>query len=225
MNSEQDEPFKKLAEVVKIKVSAMEEREGIKPTFEDYIEEMIEEGVISVDNLEMHMRAHALAWSGARLGKSNWKELYNVMVVEISNADDNLNKDEIILTKGQDESTVKANKNLGLFTSLGLEVDEEIIKAIKNVGIIKLILGGVVFFLLRFLVSYFGSEDDVFKFYFYLGIGLLFFLSWYMSGLKGNSKIYLTLKYGAFILGTVVSIVLVLGLLYGIVEVIIDAFY
>ncbi|MFB9055358.1 hypothetical protein ACFFU9_01270 [Mariniflexile ostreae] len=221
MISKQDEPFLILIDKLKRTVSSMELRDGRKPTFEDYIDEMLNNGGISINNLQEQMRAHALAWSGAGLGKSDWKNLYKMMTVETvsTKLNDFINDNRPL--KKYEKSPIKS-KTLEFFGSLGLEIDEEIIKVIKNVGIIKIILAVAGFFILRFLVSHFGSEDDFITFYLYLGIGLILFLSWYMSELKDTSKILSVLKYGALILTTVVALVFILALMYGVLDLILD---
>lgn len=72
-------PFNNMVQTVKERVANMEKRDGEKPTFEDYIEDLIDNGNVSIENFRGHMRALALAWSGAKLGKTNWRKLYNTM--------------------------------------------------------------------------------------------------------------------------------------------------
>tara|TARA_R110002124_G_scaffold287024_1_gene469945 strand:- start:2060 stop:2443 length:384 start_codon:yes stop_codon:yes gene_type:complete len=119
---------------------------------------------------------------------------------------------------------MKANKIVDFFKTLGLEIDKEIIKAVKNVGIIKIILSVFGFFLLRYLVISFGSEESVFTFYCIIIISVLLFLVWYASELKEVSKIRFLIDYGGQILMTLVSFVIIVALLYGIINLGIDAF-
>lgn len=69
--------FNNLVNTVKDRVNKIEKRDGEKPNFEQYIEDLIDNGDVPMENLRGHMRALALAWSGAKLGKNNWRKLYN----------------------------------------------------------------------------------------------------------------------------------------------------
>lgn len=79
----ENEPFNNLVKAIKDRVAAMEAKTGEKPTFEDYIEDLIDKGQVPIENFRGHMRALALGWSGAQLGKTNWKELYSTMFQDV----------------------------------------------------------------------------------------------------------------------------------------------
>ena len=210
-----NQPFERLVDKVKQEVYSLEKKNGKKPTFDEYIEILIDEGGISPIRLREDMRAIALAWNGAKFGSANWRKIYSDLQKETSNADKNLTKEK---------TQMKNNKFINFIEGLGLEIDNEIIKGIRSIGIIKILLGVGGFLLLRFLVSYFGSEDSVFTFYFYSAIGLVLFLSWYMSELKQGAKLLSILRYGGAILALVISLLIVVGLVYGIIQYLIQAF-
>ena len=73
----ENEPFQAMVDAVKTRVKEMEEENGEAPTFDDYVDEMLENGDVEADVMKGHMRALGLAWDGAQLGKSNWKKSYN----------------------------------------------------------------------------------------------------------------------------------------------------
>ncbi|MDB0600265.1 hypothetical protein PL373_03735 [Tenacibaculum maritimum] len=210
-----NEPFERLVSQVKQKVYSLEKKNGKKPTFEEYVESLIDEGTISTNRLREELRVLALAWKGARFGNTNWKKLFNELQNESLYANKNFTKKD---------TQMKKNKILIFIEGLGLELDEEIIKGIRSIGIVKLLVGISGFLLLRFLVSYFGSDDDVFTFYFYSAIGLILFLSWYISKLKDDSKMFSVFRSGILTLCTVVSVILILAIFYGVIQNIIEAF-
>ena len=207
--SSNNEPFERLVSKVKQEVESLENRNGKKPTFEEYVDTLIDVGDISLTKLKEELRVLALAWSGAGFGVSNWKALFS----ELQDKSNSFNKESI-----KKEVKMNDNKFLNFISGLGLELDEEIVKGIRSIGVFKLLLGVGGFLLLRFLISYFGSEESVFTFYFYSSIGLILFLSWYVSQLKENTKMFSLFKYILLIVATVISIVFILILLYGILE-------
>ncbi len=119
---------------------------------------------------------------------------------------------------------MKANKIASFIKSLGLEIDGQIIKGIKSVGIIKIVLSISMFLTLRYLVKSFGSEEAVFTFYSTTVIAILLFFVWYASELKKVSKIKFLIDYGAQLLMLLISLVIVLAMLYWIINLVIDAF-
>ena len=110
------------------------------------------------------------------------------------------------------------------FKGLGIELDTEIAKGIKKIGIFKIIFGISGFFILRYLVSIFGSENDLFKFYFIFFIAILLFFVWIGGELKEVSKIRFLIGWGAQILMTLISLAIILTLLYGVITYVIEAF-
>ncbi|MCH3883497.1 hypothetical protein [Tenacibaculum aquimarinum] len=116
------------------------------------------------------------------------------------------------------------NKILKFIKSLGLELDEEIIKGIRKVGMLKIILGIVVFFIIQNLVLSFGSEDDLFKFYSISILVLIIFLVLLSQELKAVSKIKFLIDCGGQILALLISLVFTVTLIYGIITWVIDAF-
>lgn len=209
-----NEPFERLVDKVKQEVYSLEKKNGEKPTFEEYVETLIDEGAISTNRLREDIRALALAWRGAKLGDTYWKKLYNQIQNESVNTNKNFTKRDTQMEK---------NKILTFIEGLGLELDNEIVKGIRSIGVLKLLLGVIGFLLLRFLLSYFGSEDDVFTFYFFSAIGLIVFLSWYISELKESSKMLSIFRYGILIIVTVVSLILAFALVYGVIQYLIEA--
>ena len=75
----ENDGLNELAAKIKARVKAIEKRDGVAPTFEEYIEELIEKGGVDPNNLRGHMRGLALGWSAAQLGNSNWRAVYNDM--------------------------------------------------------------------------------------------------------------------------------------------------
>ncbi|WP_298767341.1 hypothetical protein [uncultured Polaribacter sp.] len=116
------------------------------------------------------------------------------------------------------------NKILKFIKSLGLEIDEEIIKVIRTVGILKIILGIVGFFIIQNLVSSFGSEDDLFKFYSISILVLIISLVLLSQELKAVSKIKFLIDSGGQILALLISLVFTVTLIYWIITWVIDAF-
>jgi hypothetical protein len=166
MYLEQEEIFLKLVEVTKIKVSEMEERDGKKPTFEDYVDEMIEEDVISMNNLESQMRAHALAWSGAKLGKSDWRNLFNEINNNIVNANSVLTTSKDTVKEKKIEE--KKHKNIAFEKKLYLvdkfivylfgRIDNEFVRLIKNLGFLSISILVITFYVTRSLLFEYGGH-------------------------------------------------------------------
>lgn len=71
-------------ESLKKRVKEMEATNGKKPTFEDYINDLIDNGDVDIENLKNHMRSLALIWAGAKLGKSNWVKLHAEMFEDLA---------------------------------------------------------------------------------------------------------------------------------------------
>lgn len=110
----ENEAFNNLVNSVKDRVKAIETQQGEKPTFEQYIEDLIDNGEVPVENFRGHMRSLALAWSGAKLGKSNWRNLYNTLFEDtqaVLNRKDDEVKSESVKTpeivEKQEKSEVK----------------------------------------------------------------------------------------------------------------------
>lgn len=96
-----NEPFNNLVNSVKARVSIIEKRDKVKPTFEEYIEDLIDNGDVPIENFRGHMRSIALAWSGAKLGKSNWRNLYKTLFQDtqaVLNRKEETNNTETIKT-------------------------------------------------------------------------------------------------------------------------------
>jgi len=215
LENNDNEPFVRLVDKIKQEVDSLEKSIGHKPTFSEYVESLIDVGAISTNKLKEDLRVLALGWSGAKLGKSNWRNLYNELQNQSLETDKKITKEDDKMEK---------NKILNFIEGLGIELDETIVKGIRNIGVLKLVIGISGFLLLRFLVSYFGSDDNVFTFYFYSAIGLVLFLSWYMSELKEGAKILSVLRFLGAILALVISLIVIVALLYGIIQYLIEAF-
>jgi hypothetical protein len=54
----------------------MEKRDGVKPTFKEFIEEIMRTHNVNLNDFSGHFKSFAMAWEGAKLGESNWKQLY-----------------------------------------------------------------------------------------------------------------------------------------------------
>ena len=119
---------------------------------------------------------------------------------------------------------MKKNRLVTFLKGLGIELDTEIAKSIKKTGVFKIIFGILGFFILRYLVSKFGSENDLFKFYFIFFILILLGFVWLGSELKEVSKIRFLIDWGGQILMTLISLIIILTLLYVLVTYIIEAF-
>lgn len=227
MNSKPNDPFQKLVEVLQIKVSAIEEREGEKPTFEDYIDEMIEDGIVSFDNLESQMRAHALAWSGAKLGRSNWKELYK----RISN--DFVNTDSVLATSKntiEDYSIqeirpeVKKSKSLKFIKSFFKEVDDEVVKVFKSVGLLKILVAVLLLFVLWYFSSLIGEESSFYSIVILISIvSAILYVAKFQD--KSNTKIGQVVYFVLSILGLAFSLCAVIAIVWGVFDFLKDAFY
>ncbi len=227
MNSKPDEPFQKLVEVLKIKVSEMEQREGEKPTFEDYINEMIEDGVMSFDNLESQMRGHALAWSGAKLGRSNWKELYK----RISN--DFVNTDSVLATSKNtiedysiqdNRPEVKKSKSLKFIKTFFKEVDDEVINVFKNVGLLKILVAVLLLFVLWYFASLIGEESSFYSIVILISIvSAILYVAKFQD--KSNTKIGQVVYFVLSILGLAFSLCVVIAIVWGVFDFLKDAFY
>ncbi len=213
MDSNQGEPLKALTEQIKRKVSIMEIRDGKKPTFETYIYEMMEEGIISMDNLEMEIRAIALGWSGARLGTTNWKALYNQINEEFVTINNVISmkpsyKEEIAEENSSEVNNVskrKQNKVFEFIVELFREIDKEIIGLFKNFGI----LGITVFVLLVIFIWYLATVFDKESYFILaviLGLGL------YVIQLGKDSKLGKVISFigilGVFIVGIIMIYVI-----------------
>jgi hypothetical protein len=73
----EDGPFNALVGIVRDRVAEMEKEDGEKPSFEDYIEDMIQNGGAPIENFRGHLRALALAWNLGGLGVAKWKKIHN----------------------------------------------------------------------------------------------------------------------------------------------------
>lgn len=226
MNSKQDDPFIKLAQEVILTVASMENRDGIKPTFEDYVDEMLDAGIISINNLETEIRAHALAWSGAKLGVSNWKNTFNKIQKDIEDTN-TIMKNQIKSNHNckEDDSKVKkltiSYKAIRFTQSLFKEIDNEVVKLFKHVGILKIVLIGVLILILWGLSSLIDQE---YGFISVLILVCLVTLGLYILQLNENSKIRLVTMYILGIAGMLYCLAVIISLGWGIFDFLKDAF-
>ena len=131
--------FLEMTEEVNLKVSPMQSRDGKKPSFEDYINEIIDDGSITLDNFEQHIRAHALAWNGAKLGKTNFKNI----VVQIKSTGDLQYKEEEFI-RDSIKNAEGAKKKFLEFTKFILfvfkNIDNEIIRLVRKLGVLSMLI-------------------------------------------------------------------------------------
>ncbi|WP_282148625.1 hypothetical protein [Algibacter lectus] len=224
MSSTLGKTYATLVEELKMTVSMMELRDGKQPDFKDYIYEILDKGAITTTDFEMKLKGYSLVWSGARLGKANWKEVYDEVMEEKPEVKVNRKTPESKSIENPYQSTAKSNQIIEFFTTLGQELDKEIIRVIKGVGIIKLLGLVAAFFIVKFLVNYFGSEEDVTKFYLFLILGLGVLITMYASDVKEGTKIFSVIKHGTFLLSTLMVIGIGFAILYGFFEFVTGAY-
>lgn len=226
MNSKQENPFIKLAQEVKLKVDSMKLRDGTKPTFDDYIDEMLDVGIISINNLEKEIRTHALAWSGAKLGVSNWKNTINKIQKNIEQSN-TIMKSQITSNhnRKEDDSNVKKStilyKAIRFTQSLFKEIDNEAVKLFKYVGILKIALIGVLILILWGLSSLIDQEYGFFS---VLILVSLVALGLYIFQLNENSKIRRVTMYILGIAGMLYCLAVIISIGWGIFDFLKDAF-
>ncbi|KIX20730.1 hypothetical protein SY27_12640 [Flavobacterium sp. 316] len=223
MNSEQEEPFLKLVEVIKVKISDMEEREGVKPTFEDYVNEMIEDGIISMDNLESQMRAHALAWSGAKLGRSDWKKIYNEINNNIEVVDKFTANSKVEVNESKKTRNTALENKLGLvdnFTaSLFKRIDNELVRLIKSLGSFSILILLTTFYVTKYLLIEYGSfftyqdiESEIYTLY----VILIIISSLYLFATNDEMKINVLAFIRNFIIPNLMVYLVIVGLIFAV---------
>jgi hypothetical protein len=79
----ENKPFNKMVETTKSHVGKMTEREGVKPTFEEYIRDVKRMFGISHEDFKRHFKSFGIAWGAAKLGESNWRDLYNKQYLDV----------------------------------------------------------------------------------------------------------------------------------------------
>lgn len=72
------DPFKALTAMIERRHEKLKKENGVNPTFEDFINDLINTGDIGTEDLKNHMRSLAIAWSG-KFGANNWTKLYESM--------------------------------------------------------------------------------------------------------------------------------------------------
>ncbi len=105
-----NEPLQKLAESMRKRAAFMEKRDGKKPTFRDYIEDLVDNGSIEMhDNMREYLFSLAFVWNTARLGKTDWKSIYNDL---FNNINHHLNFDNRVLQEEERTEIVEPPKEL-----------------------------------------------------------------------------------------------------------------
>lgn len=227
MDSNQGEPFKVLVEQIKRNVSIMEIRDGKMPTFETYIYEMIEEGTISMDNLEKDIRAIALGWSGARLGATNWKFLYKQINEEFSSTYNAIFMDSKNMENdGKTEENKTTQKTfsirlLNIIREIFEIIDSEIIRLIKKLGTIPILILLVGLYVTRYLlIEYVSSyiyrdiEDEMYDLYIVISIISIIYIL-FLDG-KTKNNVLTFIKY--FLLPYIIIYLIIVGLILLILE-------
>lgn len=157
MNSEKNKVFLKVIEEVKMKVSSMGLRDGKKPSFEEYINEIIEDDKISLINFEQHIRAHALAWNGAKLGSTNWKKL----VSQIKRTGKlGYNDKKVLLNKNIDEANGIEKKLLKVerfVSSTFRKIDAELVRIVKRLGLLSILVLSLTLYVTFHLIIKYGD--------------------------------------------------------------------
>ncbi|MEZ4801132.1 MAG: hypothetical protein R2797_00050 [Gelidibacter sp.] len=232
MSANQDIAFKELVDKIKEQVSFIETRDGLRPTFEEYIEELIDNGEISVLNLKNDLRAIALGWSGAQLGTTNWKKVYDKLIVETEMANINNNKIESTMNDlyqlvDKEESNLKIsahkkqNKFLSFIQHLFKELDNDVIRLFKTIGLFNIIIGTITMAVLWWIASYFEKESGFYSIMILIVIALT---TIYFLQKENESKVKLTATMVISIVGIFISIAIVIALVWGIIDFLKDAF-
>jgi len=124
----ENQAFNNLVETVKNRVNLIEKRDKTKPSFKDYVEDLIDNGDVPIENFRGHMRALALAWSGAKLGKTNWRQLYNELFEDtqaVLNRKENQNTSEAIKTPQIEEVQERSEEQVTNKNSLSEPIKYE----------------------------------------------------------------------------------------------------
>lgn len=232
MTPKEEDVFPRLVKELKDKVLLMESSDGRKPTFDEYIYVMMEEGKISFNNLEYQLRGQSLLWSGARLGKVDWKITYNKILNNINEinefreknikAKDDIFEDEPNREESSTETTSSMKfkvRSSNFIQSLFKELDAEFIKLFQNIG--SLIISGVVLIIFTIwrLAILFGEEYQFHNVL--LGIGIISFIGYFTFFLDDKSK----LKQVLSILGITAAMLLIIMFIAYLVISIIQFFY
>ncbi len=84
----------------------LEEDNGVKPTFEDYVYDVIENGEVKLTTMLHYIPTLGSIWSSAGLGKSNWREIEKKFKTDIAQLNRQQNTTEVELTAEEQKINV-----------------------------------------------------------------------------------------------------------------------
>ena len=244
MNSNQNAFSIKAMEQIENTIAIMVARDGEKPTFENFIYELVDEGTFTMDdldentpsmcNLKRLLFTYAKAWSDAGLGPTNWEILYKKMQGSFESAYsylaglNNTKTNEVIVDEIIEEKEMNSlkpeNKTLKYITSLFEEVDHELIRLFKGIGLLKIIICALIIAVLWVFASFLGEEYALYSIL--ILVGLVAVVLYVVSvGDKADSKIGQVIYFILGLAGVGFSVFVIIALGWGIFDFLRDAFY
>ncbi|WP_159022265.1 hypothetical protein [Formosa sp. L2A11] len=223
---EEEDSFLKLVELMKVRVSRMEKRNGVKPTFNDYVGEMLVEGVISSDNIYNQIEGHAMVWRGARLGETHHKRLISELdraavfalrnKSKVKESGDNVEEcktEEKQVKISEDDVVIKGgNKFFDFIQSLFKKIDDDIVELFQRVGLLYIAGIALMLFVILFLADLFGEEINYYVLLIFISIGVVFYILLKIQSVAPESKLSLVISYVfTFLIGVILISTTVLG--------------
>lgn len=206
-------PFKKLTISVKKRYEQMKERDGVAPTFEDYIHDLINIGGVDSEEIKKIMVPLAASWKLSELGPANYSNLYEELYNEpydkkptsySSNTKEfNLTAIKEVDNKVIEEVVVKPKKkNRNKFVlfihnipkyifEISREIDNEIIKLFREIGSLMLTLVALGLYLVYQVTYFIGVEELFDKLIIFLSIAGFIAIVYQWENRKKSKTIYL----------------------------------